>query len=104
MTDTRPLRGILLVSLAVFAFGLGDLGQRSAEAVLQLALLLGGDGVAGDEQLEEEELGSCTNYGECEAVCPKQISVDFIAQLNRDYLKAKIAPPRRARGAAGGAG
>lgn len=55
-------------------------------------------------QLEEEMFGSCTNYGECEAVCPKQISVDFIAQLNRDYLKAKIAPPRRARGAAGGAG
>ncbi len=55
-------------------------------------------------QLEEEMFGSCTNYGECEAVCPKQISVDFIAQLNRDYLKAKIAPPRMARGAAGGAG
>ena len=55
-------------------------------------------------QLEEEMFGSCTNYGECEAVCPKQISVDFIAQLNRDYLKAKIAPPRMPRGAAGGAG
>ena len=54
-------------------------------------------------QLEEEMFGSCTNYGECEAVCPKQISVDFIAQLNRDYLKAKIAPPRLAT-AAGGAG
>ena len=54
-------------------------------------------------QLEEEMFGSCTNYGECEAVCPKQISVDFIAQLNRDYLKAKIAPPRFAK-AAGGAG
>ena len=54
-------------------------------------------------QLEEEMFGSCTNYGECEAVCPKQISVDFIAQLNRDYLKAKILPPRRAK-AAGGAG
>ncbi len=55
-------------------------------------------------QLEEEMFGSCTNYGECEAVCPKQISVDFIAQLNRDYLKAKLAPPRMARGAGGGAG
>ncbi len=53
-------------------------------------------------QLEEEMFGSCTNYGECEAVCPKEISIDFIAQLNRDYLKAKIAPPRRAGG--GGAG
>ena len=54
-------------------------------------------------QLEEEMFGSCTNYGECEAVCPKQISVDFIAQLNRDYLKAKLLPPRMAK-AAGGAG
>ena len=54
-------------------------------------------------QLEEEMFGSCTNYGECEAVCPKQISVDFIAQLNRDYLKSKIFPPRLAK-AAGGAG
>ena len=52
-------------------------------------------------QLEEEMFGSCTNYGECEAVCPKEISVDFIAQLNRDYLKAKIPPPRLAKAAGG---
>jgi succinate dehydrogenase / fumarate reductase iron-sulfur subunit len=40
--------------------------------------------------MEEEMFGSCTNYGECEAVCPKEISLDFIARLNRDYLKAKL--------------
>jgi succinate dehydrogenase / fumarate reductase iron-sulfur subunit len=40
--------------------------------------------------MEEEMFGSCTNYGECEAVCPKEISLDFIARLNRDYLKAKV--------------
>ncbi len=40
--------------------------------------------------MEEEAFGSCTNYGECEAVCPKEISIDFIARLNRDYLKAKV--------------
>lgn len=34
--------------------------------------------------------GSCTNYGECEAACPKNISLDFIALLNRDYIRAKI--------------
>src|SRR5512147_1626994 len=33
-------------------------------------------------QLEQEAFGSCTNYGECEAVCPKGVSVDFIALLN----------------------
>jgi succinate dehydrogenase / fumarate reductase, iron-sulfur subunit len=36
--------------------------------------------------LMEEHFGSCTNYGECEAVCPKEISIDFIARMNRDYV------------------
>lgn len=40
--------------------------------------------------MEDEKFGSCTNYGECEAVCPKGISIDFIARMNRDYLKAKF--------------
>ena len=43
----------------------------------------------------EEFFGSCTNHGECEAACPKEISIDFIAMLNRDYLKAKRANERR---------
>jgi succinate dehydrogenase / fumarate reductase iron-sulfur subunit len=34
--------------------------------------------------------GSCTNHGECEAACPKEISIDFIALMNADYLKAKF--------------
>ena len=38
----------------------------------------------------EEFFGSCTNHGECEAACPKSISIDFIAYLNRDYVKSKI--------------
>lgn len=37
----------------------------------------------------EEFFGSCTNHGECEAACPKEISIDFIAYMNRDYVKAK---------------
>ncbi len=36
----------------------------------------------------EELFGSCTNIGECEAVCPKGIRLEFIARMNRDYLKA----------------
>jgi succinate dehydrogenase / fumarate reductase iron-sulfur subunit len=49
--------------------------------------------------------GSCTNHGECEAVCPKEISVDFIARMNRDYLRATLAAGRRAaRAGEGGAG
>ncbi len=38
----------------------------------------------------ERYFGSCTNFRECEAVCPKGISIDFIALLNRDYLRAKL--------------
>jgi succinate dehydrogenase / fumarate reductase iron-sulfur subunit len=37
----------------------------------------------------ESYFGSCTNHGECAAACPKEISVDFIAMLNRDYRKAR---------------
>ena len=39
--------------------------------------------------------GSCTNHGECEAACPKSISIDFIALMNKDYYKAKRADRRR---------
>jgi succinate dehydrogenase iron-sulfur subunit len=38
----------------------------------------------------EQYFGSCTNHGECEEACPKEISIDFIALMNKDYLKAKI--------------
>ena len=38
----------------------------------------------------ERLFGSCTNHRECEAACPKQISIDFIAMMNRDYLRAKL--------------
>ncbi len=34
--------------------------------------------------------GSCTNHGECEAACPKEISIDVIALMNSDYLKGKF--------------
>lgn len=38
----------------------------------------------------EEYFGSCTNHGECESACPKNISIDFIAMMNRDYVKAQF--------------
>ncbi len=38
----------------------------------------------------EDLFGSCTNHGECEEACPKEISIDFIALLNRDYIRAKF--------------
>ncbi len=36
-------------------------------------------------QMDEEGFGACTVTGSCEAVCPKEISLDFIARLNRDF-------------------
>jgi len=39
-------------------------------------------------QMDKEGFGNCSNQSECQAVCPKEISVDFIAQMNREYLKA----------------
>lgn len=38
----------------------------------------------------DEHFGSCTNHGECEAACPKEISIDSIAVMNADYRKSKI--------------
>ena len=43
------------------------------------------------QQHDEEGFGNCTNHGECEAVCPKQISIDFIARLNRDLFGAAVS-------------
>ena len=41
--------------------------------------------------MDAEGFGSCTNTYDCEAVCPEEISVSFISQLNRDYLKASLS-------------
>ena len=38
----------------------------------------------------ESFFGSCTNHGECQEACPKEISIDFIAYMNRDYVKAQV--------------
>jgi succinate dehydrogenase / fumarate reductase iron-sulfur subunit len=38
----------------------------------------------------DEHFGSCTNHGECEAACPKGISLDFIALMHKDYRKSKF--------------
>jgi succinate dehydrogenase / fumarate reductase iron-sulfur subunit len=48
-------------------------------------------------QMDAEGFGACTNHGECMAACPKEISIDFIAQLNRDYWKTKLAPKPQAK-------
>ena len=39
-------------------------------------------------QMDQEGFGNCSNQSECQAACPKEISVDFISQMNREYLKS----------------
>src|SRR4051812_7651467 len=50
------------------------------------------------EQMDAEGFGNCTVTGSCEAVCPKEISLSFIAKMNRDYAVATLKGkrPRRA--------
>jgi len=50
------------------------------------------------EQMEAEGFGTCRNYAECEAVCPKGISIAFIGKMNRDYARARLAEPVERRG------
>lgn len=50
--------------------------------------------------MDEEGFGGCTNFGECQVACPKDISVEHIALMNRDYLRAtlgdRVGAPSRA--------
>ena len=46
-------------------------------------------------QMDAEGFGTCTNHLECEAACPKEISVEFIARMNRDYTRSMLLNPPR---------
>ena len=73
---------MLFVAAKVSHLGLLPQGQpeRGARVVGMVA------------QMDREGFGACTNHGECMAACPKDISIDCIAQLNRDYRRARLAP------------
>jgi succinate dehydrogenase / fumarate reductase iron-sulfur subunit len=45
-------------------------------------------------QMDKEGFGNCTNTGACEVECPKGISIENIARLNREYLRAAVITPR----------
>ena len=40
--------------------------------------------------MDAEQFGGCTNHGECEAVCPMEISTKFISKMNREYLRSSL--------------
>ncbi len=42
------------------------------------------------EQMDREGFGDCSNHAECEAVCPKEISIAHIARMRREYMKAML--------------
>ena len=42
------------------------------------------------EQMDMEQFGHCTWHGECQEACPKDISIDTIARMNRDYVRAAL--------------
>jgi succinate dehydrogenase / fumarate reductase iron-sulfur subunit len=46
------------------------------------------------EQADSEGFGSCSNEGECEAVCPKEIPISNIARMTREYIKAQLGAGR----------
>ncbi len=82
---------MLFVAAKVSHLGLLPQGQPERERRVQ-------DLVA---RMDAEGFGSCTNHAECEAACPKEIPIEFIAQMNRDYLKALLFAPAP-RAASGG--
>jgi succinate dehydrogenase / fumarate reductase iron-sulfur subunit len=47
-------------------------------------------------QMDLEGFGHCTLYGECQEACPKEISIDTITRMNRDFLRASLAAARGA--------
>jgi succinate dehydrogenase / fumarate reductase iron-sulfur subunit len=47
-------------------------------------------------QMVLEGFGHCTLFGECQAACPKEISIDTITRMNRDFLRASLTAGRSA--------
>ena len=72
---------MLFVSAKVSQFSLLPQGKVEAnERVLNMV-----------KQMDDEGFGNCTNTGACEVECPKGISLENIARMNRDFIKAKIS-------------
>lgn len=71
---------MLFVSAKVMQYA--HLPQGQAERKIRVEKMLA--------QMDAEGFGNCTNYYECEAVCPKEISVDFIRKFNKEFLAAKF--------------
>jgi succinate dehydrogenase / fumarate reductase iron-sulfur subunit len=71
---------MLFVSAKVSQFALLPQGKVEAHERVQNMV----------KQMDEEGFGNCTNTGACEVECPKGISLENIARMNREYLKASV--------------
>jgi len=76
--------GMLFVAAKVSQFA--HLPQGKVEASQRVRAMI--------DQMDIEGFGNCTNFQECEAACPKEISIKFIAKMNREYLKSSVAPAK----------
>ena len=72
---------MLFVSAKVSQFAL--LPQGKAEAKKRVKAML--------QKMDELGFGNCTNTRACEMECPKHVTIDHIARLNREYLKARFS-------------
>jgi succinate dehydrogenase / fumarate reductase iron-sulfur subunit len=52
-------------------------------------------------QMDIEGFGGCTLFGECQAACPKEISIDVISRMNRDFMRAAVTKPAERVGGGG---
>ena len=76
----KTASAMLFVGAKVSQYALLPQGQVEAtERVLNMVA-----------QMDKEGFGNCTNTGACEVECPKGISLENIARMNREYLKASI--------------
>jgi len=82
---------MLFVAAKVAHLGLLPQGQPERDARVLKAVA----------KMDEEGFGACTNHAECEAACPKEIPIEFIARMNRDYWMAMLFAPAP-RAASGG--
>jgi succinate dehydrogenase / fumarate reductase iron-sulfur subunit len=72
--------GAAMLFTAAKVSHLGLLPQGQPERWLRVSQMV--------EQMEREGFGSCRNYAECEAACPKEIGIEWIGRMNRDYRRA----------------
>ena len=106
--DAPPLNDPRAELLAVLARPNGSASLFTAAKISHLGLLPQGQperqrrAARMVAQMDAEGFGHCTFYGECQEACPKEISIDTISRMNRDYLGAALTT--RAEKAAGGTG